>query len=95
MSDLKSDGALFHNNRKENEKQPDFTGKLSVTSDQIRELIDMGKSGEEVVLRLAGWKRKSKAGAHYIYVSSEIYRPKEEKQAPVSEDPFTDDEIPF
>jgi hypothetical protein len=47
-------GTLFTNDRKEEEKHPDYTGSLNVGG---------------VEYRISGWKRTSKAGAKFLSLS--------------------------
>lgn len=60
MSDSKSTGNVFVNDYKKEKKHPDFTGYLDITSQQIKELVEMGRSGEEVKLKLGMWTYPSK-----------------------------------
>lgn len=103
----KSEGAVFINQKKTNDKQPDFTGSIEVTRDQINMLMQMNREGQPVKLQLAVWKRVAKeSGAVYLYVSAEAYKKDlqfgqqpqqaqqyQKPQAPA--DPFGDDLIPF
>ena len=91
----KSEGAMF-TNKKSNEKQPDFRGKVAITKDQIKMLIEMGKAGQDVVLQLAAWNRKSQAGQTYLYVSAEAYMKAEAYTQDLARfAPDDDDDIPF
>ena len=47
-------GALFVNERKENGKQPDYTGKINI---------------DGVEKKLAGWKKESKSGKTFLSLS--------------------------
>jgi uncharacterized protein (DUF736 family) len=47
-------GALFKNERKNSEKQPDFTGTIDIEGEQFK---------------LAGWSRVSKKGTKFISLS--------------------------
>ncbi len=60
MSNGKSTGNLYVNNYKKTAKQPDYTGSLEITKEQITKLIDLGKSGEDVKLKLGCWQYPSK-----------------------------------
>ncbi len=86
----KSDGAVFPAN-KAHDKMPDFTGVLKVTKDQINQLVELGRAGHPLELRLAMWDRKSKeSGNPYKYVSAEPNKPREKKKDDAFNDP-----IPF
>jgi uncharacterized protein (DUF736 family) len=75
MSDQypKSDGALWPNDKKTAEKHPDWRGRITITGAQIKKLIEMGKGGQEPTIQVGAWKRRSKAGQNYIYLSAEVY----------------------
>ena len=60
MSSEKSTGNLYVNDYKKLPKQPDFTGSLEITKEQINKLIELGKAGEAVKLKLGMWKYPSK-----------------------------------
>lgn len=85
MSDYpKSEGVLFSNNQKKTEKHPDFRGHIVVTGEQIKKLIEMHESGNEMRLQVAVWDRTAKAsGNPYKYIATEAYI-KQEKQAPAA-----------
>ena len=76
-------GAFFRNDRKENEKQPDYKGPLNVE----------GKDYE-----LAGWIRKSKTGKTYMSLSVQEPLEKRAQDTNIDRgaaDPELDDDIPF
>jgi uncharacterized protein (DUF736 family) len=81
METKTNSGAMFKNDRKEKETQPDFKGKVNV-------------NGME--MEIAGWKRQSQNGTAYIsLVFKEPYVSPENKQMkqPIenkSSDPFDD-----
>jgi hypothetical protein len=62
-------GALFANDRKENEGQPDFTGSL-----------DLDREGKQK-LRLAGWTKTTKNNEKYMSVAVSEYKNKDEAAA--------------
>ena len=76
-------GVLFKNDRKETERQPDYTGKINV------------KGTEQ---RLAGWIRQSKAGKSFLSISVSDPMPEDRHDAAPEAKPTTDDlndEVPF
>ena len=85
-----SDGAIYTNDYKQNEKQPDWTGKVEISRDMLKELVSV-----------ALWNRTSKNGKEYKYARLDIPQKKEEpKEEPVKDssddiETFTDDDIPF
>ena len=58
--DNKSTGNLFVNDYKTAKNHPDFTGFLDITSTQIKELVEAGRAGEQVKLKLGMWRYPSK-----------------------------------
>ena len=96
-----SDGAIYTNNYKKNDKQPDWTGKVELSRDMLKELVTIIKNGGTGELRVALWNRTSKNGNEYKYARLDIPQKKEEpKEEPVEDkaddvDTFTDDDIPF
>ena len=73
-------GALYKNDKKGNEKRPDFTGKINVNGQDFD---------------LSGWMKVSKSGNKYMSLSvREPFKKTAKPAAPVVE-PFEDDGIPF
>ena len=44
---MQSDGAIYTNNYKDNEKQPDWTGKVVLDKNLLKALVEKVKSGQE------------------------------------------------
>lgn len=68
------------NNFKKSEKAPDMIGKLMLTKDQLKALIEIyelaRESGEQPQLQIdiAGWKGTGKTdGKPYLYCKPEVY----------------------
>lgn len=72
-------GALFKNDRKENDKQPDYTGSIMVN----------GKD-----MRLAAWVNESKSGKKYFAIKMSEFQEKKE-DGKKWDDRELNDEIPF
>jgi hypothetical protein len=99
-----SDGAIYTNDYKNSEKQPDWTGKVSVSRDMLKELVEKLRGGDTnenggVDLRVALWNRTSKNGKEYKYARLDIPQKKEEPK-PVENvnndnQVFDDDDLPF
>ena len=66
---MQSDGAIYTNNYKQNEKQPDWTGKVVLDKKLLKALVEKVKVGEEAEMRVALWDRVSKNGNEYKYGS--------------------------
>lgn len=65
--------SLFKNDRKQTDKQPDFTGPSSITKEDFLKLADAITAGKcqfddrgEIKFRVAGWRRESSGGRQYI-----------------------------
>ena len=76
-----SDGAIYTNNYKQNDKQPDWTGKVEISRDMLKELVSIVKEGGTGELRVALWNRTSKNGNEYKYARLDIPQKKEEIKA--------------
>ena len=66
-------GTLFNNDRKENERQPDFTGNVLIGKDLI------GRIERGDTLRLAGWRKTTNGGKDIISLAVSEQREKDEK----------------
>ena len=84
-NDGKSTGNLFVNDYKKTAKQPDFTGYLEVTKEQIDKLIIQGKAGKDVKLKLGCWKYPSKRDPNeirlFLVAECDDYEKKEPEQS--------------
>tara|TARA_R100001369_G_scaffold26894_1_gene48457 strand:+ start:1042 stop:1347 length:306 start_codon:yes stop_codon:yes gene_type:complete len=97
---MQSDGMIYTNNYKENEKQPDWTGKVILDKNLLKALVEKIKGGEEAEMRVALWDRVSKNGNEYKYARLDI--PQQQRKAeptpPVVEEvtpDLSDDDLPF
>ena len=84
-----SDGAIYQNNFKKTDKQPDWTGKIEIHRDTLKELVEKVKTGEPAELRVALWDRTSKNGNEYKYARLDIPMV-QDKPAPKQEEPKSD-----
>tara|TARA_E500000318_G_scaffold94164_1_gene93482 strand:+ start:25 stop:300 length:276 start_codon:yes stop_codon:yes gene_type:complete len=83
-------GALFNNQNKERDTQPDMTGRLELSADVVADLNSQLKAGNsKPVISLASWKKTSKSGMSYLSVRGASLQ----KQSEKSNTP--DDQIPF
>lgn len=87
-------GVLFKNDRKKNEKAPDYTGNVEITP-EFWAMINEKMRGGSVKLDLAGWIKQGQRGS---FVSLSV-RPPFEKQGMGSQSGgsrrLPDDSIPF
>jgi hypothetical protein len=102
-----SDGVLYPNRYKDNDKKPDITGEITLTKDALKALVTLVKEGKESGLKIALWNRQSKSGNPYQYLKYEVVEPRPKKEfnggsssgykanppPPAAEDP--DDPLPF
>ena len=75
--------ALFRNERKETDNQPDFTGPGSVSPEALKAIYETALSNDAVFddrgnikIRVAGWKKQSAGGKAYISLSISLDIPK-------------------
>jgi hypothetical protein len=100
MSQYPASGALFANDRKQNEKQPDYTGTLEIDAETVRDLLAQVQStGGHAKANLAGWRKVTKGGKQFLSVKTSILRERQTQQtssyqAPPKNNSF-DDDIPF
>lgn len=81
----KSEGGFWPNTYKKTDKQPDVTGNIEVSNDQLRKMVEQAKAGVAVKLQIAGWNRRSKSdNKPYIYISAEVLEPKESAPQPAT-----------
>jgi|688.fasta_scaffold340743_1 uncharacterized protein (DUF736 family) len=59
-------GALFANDRKQNEKAPDWKGDVELSVDVLKKLAVEAKEGKPAKLSIAGWNRAAKNGKTFI-----------------------------
>lgn len=84
----KSEGGLWLNQQKANEKHPDYRGGVDITREQMQILMDMGRAGIQPRLQLAAWSRVAQgSGQPYIYISGEAYFKQETAQPDMSQQP--------
>jgi len=84
---VKVDFAVFPNQfKKDNAKAPHKTGKLEMTKEFLKEMLEQAKSGNMPEITVAAWRRTSKAGKDYENFRLELPLPTEEED---------DDDFPF
>lgn len=82
MSENKTGLALFPNKNKKADNHPDFRGELFVTKDDLNAWL-RACDGDTIKLRVACWKKTSKAGAGYLSGSVNIDNgPPQQQQQP-------------
>ena len=100
MSQYPASGVLFANDRKQNDKQPDYTGNLEIDVETVRDLYQqMQSGGDHPKINLAGWRKTSKNGKTFLSVKASVLRERQQNsgssyQAPPQNNNI-DDEIPF
>jgi hypothetical protein len=82
-------GALFTNDKKVNEKSPDFNGDVQVEVDLLKELIASADNGL-VKIRLGGWRKQTSRG---WMISLKVSAPFQNK--PERKPTYQPDDCPF
>ena len=92
MSDYehkKDSGRLMAAQSKRSEKSPDYWGEIAIDpKDMTKVTVQDGLH----ILKINGWKRKSKSGTVYLSLAVDRYIPKGEEPQRHTED---DEEVPF
>ena len=94
-----SDGAIYTNNYKTRATHPDWTGKVILDRDLLKDLVKKVQEGEEAEIRVALWDRTSKNNNEYKYARLDLPMKKDEtKVEPTPErekKEISDDDVPF
>lgn len=70
-------GFFGKNNKKTNERQPDYTGSLLIGEDTLAQMMADKAAGKPVMLYLSGWKNTPQAGGEpYISLACNAPQPK-------------------
>ena len=98
-------GILFQNDRKQNERQPDYTGNIEMDHATVTDLWNQLQEGvQNPKANLVGWRKVSKNGKPFLSLRSDLLRERKDNsgyQAPSgyqnnqSASNQMDDEIPF
>ena len=67
--------ALFKNNYATTDRHPSEVGKIELSEELLKAIVERSDKGQMVVLREAGWERTSKAGTKYKSCKLELDRP--------------------
>ena len=90
----KVDFAVFPNKYAKTDRHPKKTGKIEITREFLKAMLERAKTGEMPVLKVAMWERTSKAGNPYENFRIELAQP--EGPAPTEEEEENeDDDFPF
>lgn len=97
-------GILFQNDRKQNERQPDYTGNIEMDHATVTDLWNQLQEGvQNPKANLVGWRKVSKNGKPFLSLRSDLLRERKESggsgyqynQSNQNESNQMDDEIPF
>jgi len=97
-------GVLFQNDRKQNERQPDYTGNIEMDHETVTDLWNQLQEGiEKPKANLVGWRKASKNGKPFLSLRSDLLRERKEKNGYQTTSGYQnnkqssdmDDEIPF
>ena len=82
-------GNVYKNRYKDNDRKPDWTGKIEVSKEFLKDLVSKVKDGDEAVIEVAQWNRVAKnSGNPYMYTTlAEPWQKKEQNF--VQEEPQT------
>jgi len=70
----RASGALFKNRKKQNERQPDYTGNIEMDADVVKDLMAQVNEGvKHPKADLSAWIRQSKSGMNFLSLNSSIY----------------------
>lgn len=100
MTQYPANGALFGNDRKNNDRQPDYTGTLDFDREVVMDLYNQLQSGiAQPKVSLSGWRKTSKNGKPFLSLKASIMSERRQGgqrsyQAPPQRNNL-DDEIPF
>ena len=82
-------GALFANDRKTNDKQPDYRGNLEISVDLLKLLVEQHKGQGKINMDISGWKKATKSGSTFLSIKASPPYKKEERSSAASDDvPF-------
>jgi hypothetical protein len=96
MNDYPPSGVLFQNDRKKNEKSPDYTGQIELSDEVVNDLVDqMSRGITKPKVSLIGWKKVSqKTGKPFLSLLGNAYE--ERPNGAAQQQPQKlDDNIPF
>ena len=98
-------GVLFQNNRKQNERQPDYTGNIEMNAETVTDLWNQLQEGvKNPKANLVGWRKTGKSGTPFLSLRSDLLRERKESQGYQTQSGYPsnqntsnqmDDEIPF
>ena len=80
-------GALFTNDKKVNEKSPDFNGDIQVEVSLLQDLIKQAEGGL-VKIRLGGWRKQTSRGWMLSLKVSTPMPPRVQRPANIDDCPF-------
>ena len=94
-----SDGAIYTNNFKAKATQPDWSGKITLDRDLLKDLVKRVQEGKEAEIRVALWDRTSKNNNEYKYARLDLPMKKVETKVEPTPEPekkeISDDDVPF
>ena len=85
-------GRLSPNQYKNNDKQPDHKGSITLERSLVKQLLE--ESEDEVVIKISGWNRSGQYG-DFISLAYDSYKKQEEAPKPKAPPAVDDESIPF
>ena len=87
--------ALFKNNYATTDRHPSEVGKIELSKEFLKTIVERSNTGQMVVLRVAGWERTSRAGTQYKSCKLELDRPVPASSEKVEEKKDDLEPLPF
>jgi len=91
----KVDFAIFPNKYAKTDKHPKKTGKIEITREFLKAMLERAKTGEMPVLRVAMWEKISQAGNNYDNFRLELARSEVSVTVDKDLNDKADDDFPF
>jgi hypothetical protein len=100
IDDHREGGVFFTNDRKTNATHPDFQGSVTIGPELLGTLNILAGAGRPLKFNLAGWKKTSAKGTHFLSLkpSEERLGGNNDSRAPVQRaapSPWDDSDAPF
>jgi hypothetical protein len=86
------DFAMFKNNYAKTDKHPKETGKIEMTREFLKAMVEVAKTGVMPELKLASWDNVSKKGLAYRSIRMEIVDPNSQNTGSREEETATSDD---
>jgi hypothetical protein len=89
------DFAMFKNQYAKTDKHPKETGKIEITREFLKAMVEVAKTGVMPELKAAAWENTSKKGVSYRSIRLEIVKPEANAAVASAPDSDDDDDMPW